>query len=78
MSMTRRGTILVVEDETELRFILVAHLRAADFDVLEAADGAAAVRIATERLPDLVIMDLGLPVLDWSPTPAAGAIPADA
>ncbi len=59
-----RGSILIVEDEAELRFILSAHMRAAGFDVLEASDGAAAVRVAKESQPDVVIMDIGLPVLD--------------
>jgi response regulator RpfG family c-di-GMP phosphodiesterase len=58
------GTLLVVEDEDDLRFILMAHLRAAGFTALEAVDGAAAVKIAAERMPDLIIMDVGLPKMD--------------
>jgi CheY-like chemotaxis protein len=58
------GTILVVEDEAELRFILVAHLRASGFDVFEAVDGLKAVELATDKLPDVVLMDIGLPVMD--------------
>jgi response regulator RpfG family c-di-GMP phosphodiesterase len=58
------GTVLIVEDEEELRFILTAHLRAAGFEVLEAADGAAAIDLTVQRRPDLIILDIGLPVLD--------------
>src|SRR3989304_3382765 len=58
------GTVLVVEDEAELRFILVAHLRASGFDVFEAVDGLKAVELATDKLPDVVLMDIGLPVMD--------------
>lgn len=58
------GTLLVVEDENDLRFVLAAHLRAAGFAVLEAEDGAAALSIAAEHLPDLIIMDIGLPTTD--------------
>ncbi len=58
------GSILVVEDEPELRFILVAHLRGSGFEVLEAGDGLKAVEVATEKLPDLIIMDVGLPEMD--------------
>jgi len=64
--MTARhiGSVLVVEDETELRFILVAHLRASGFEVFEAVDGLKGIEIATDKLPDLIIMDIGLPVMD--------------
>ena len=58
------GSILVVEDEPELRFILVAHLRGSGFEVLEATDGMKAVELATEKLPDMIIMDVGLPGMD--------------
>jgi len=64
MSTQHEGTILVVEDEPELRFILGAHLKAAGFDVFEAVNGAKGVEVAVERQPDLIIMDLGLPVMD--------------
>ena len=54
----------MVEDETELRFIIGAHLRAAGYKVIEAGDGAEAINLAKQRQPDLIIMDIGLPVLD--------------
>ncbi len=58
------GTVLIVEDESELRFILAANLQAAGFAVLEAEDGAKAIELANTRQIDLIIMDIGLPVLD--------------
>ena len=58
------GTLLLVDDESELRFVLGAHLRAAGFEVIEAADGCTAVRLARERVPDVIIMDIGLPGMD--------------
>lgn len=61
---TCKGTVLIVDDEAELRFILKAHLRAAEFEVLEACSGADALEMARERLPDLIILDLGLPDMD--------------
>ena len=64
MAAQHIGTILVVEDEAELRFILVAHLRASGFEVLEAVDGLKAVELAADKLPDLILMDIGLPVMD--------------
>lgn len=57
-------SILIVEDERELRYLLATHLRAAGFRVVEAADGEAGVRLATEQRPDVIIMDVGLPVMD--------------
>jgi response regulator RpfG family c-di-GMP phosphodiesterase len=56
--------ILLVEDEADLRHLLAAHLRAAGFHVIEAEDGAAYLRLAVERQPDVIIADLGLPILD--------------
>ncbi|RME41428.1 MAG: response regulator, partial [Planctomycetota bacterium] len=64
MSEDVQGTVLVVEDDAELRFVLQAHLHAVGFRVLQASDGAAAVGIAREQVPDVIIMDIGLPVLD--------------
>lgn len=58
------GTILVVEDEPELRFILAAHLRAAGFEVIDAREGKQAVDLCIRHHPDLVIMDIGLPGMD--------------
>ena len=58
------GCILVVEDDVELRFILSAHLRAAGFQLIEAVEGETAVRLALERMPDLILMDVGLPGMD--------------
>lgn len=59
-----QGSVLIVEDEEELRFILAAHLRVAGFGILEAADGAEAIEVAVEHQPDVIIMDIGLPVVD--------------
>ena len=53
------GTLLVVEDDKELRFILRSHLEATGFDVLEAANGSEAIELATQHRPDLIIMDVG-------------------
>jgi response regulator RpfG family c-di-GMP phosphodiesterase len=69
------GTVLIVEDDAELRFILNAHLRAAGYVVEEAMDGAEAVGKAIELQPAMVIMDIGLPVLDG--IAATKAIKAD-
>jgi two-component system KDP operon response regulator KdpE len=53
--------ILAVDDEPQMRRALVANLTARGYEVDVAADGEAAIRIAGEHPPDLVILDLGLP-----------------
>lgn len=54
-------TILIVEDDDLLRDAFKILLEDAGYQVLEAATGAEALRLAQERLPALVILDMGLP-----------------
>jgi two-component system, cell cycle response regulator DivK len=61
--VTRR-TVLVVEDFEDNRAILRDLLTYAGYDVVEAADGEAGVSKARAIRPDLIVMDLQLPVLD--------------
>jgi two-component system cell cycle response regulator DivK len=56
--------ILIVEDSEDNREILRYILRSIGYGVLEAANGAQAVEIYRTRRPDLVLMDLSMPVLD--------------
>ena len=61
--------ILLVEDNEMNRDMLSRRLARRGFQVLLAADGAEAVALATGERPDLVLMDLSLPVLDgWEAT----------
>lgn len=61
--------ILLVEDNDMNRDMLSRRLERRGYEVIIAIDGAAGVRIATEQMPDLIIMDLRLPVLDgWEAT----------
>jgi two-component system KDP operon response regulator KdpE len=59
--MTR---ILVVDDEPQILRALRVNLRARGYDVDTAADGITALKAAADRVPDLVVLDLGLPDLD--------------
>jgi two-component system, cell cycle response regulator DivK len=61
-SVTRR--ILVVEDQEDNLQILRDLLTSAGFDVIEAQDGEAGVRAAVTERPDLLLMDIQLPLLD--------------
>jgi two-component system, cell cycle response regulator DivK len=64
-----RPLILIVEDQPELRQLYVQHLAISGFDVIEAVNGADAIESTTARFPDVVLMDLSLPVIDgWEAT----------
>jgi len=60
--MTQR--ILVVDDEPAVRDLLAYNLRKAHFEVLVAADGREALRLADEGSPDLILLDLMIPEVD--------------
>lgn len=57
-------TIMVVEDYDDTRIMLKQVLEAKGFHVLEAVNGQEAVEIAEREHPDLILMDLDLPILD--------------
>jgi two-component system OmpR family response regulator len=61
---TPEARLLVVDDEPGIRELLTASLRFAGFDVLPAADGEEALRLAEQYRPDLVVLDVMLPDLD--------------
>ena len=58
------SVILLVEDVEDNRGIIRQLANRMQLDLLEAADGAAGVQMAKEHHPDLILMDLGLPVMD--------------
>jgi phosphoserine phosphatase RsbU/P len=61
--------ILLVEDNAANGDMLSRRLRRSGYEVVSAADGEAAVTMAAAECPDLILMDLNLPVLDgWAAT----------
>ena len=74
-----RPTVLVIDDEPDIRRVLRTSLGAAGYRVVESATGPRGAIDASTHKPDLVIVDLGLPGLDglavierirqWSPVP---------
>ena len=61
--------ILLVEDNEWNRDMLSRRLVRKGFEVIVAADGAAGVAAAREKMPDVILMDLDLPVVDgWEAT----------
>ncbi len=61
-----QSSVLVVDDEVQIRRFLRAGLELEGFSVTEAASGQEAIRAATLNMTDLVILDLALPDLDGS------------
>lgn len=57
-------TVLLVEDFPDSRFMMRRLLELSGYRVVEAGDRREAVEFATRERPDLILMDLGLPVLD--------------
>ena len=68
--------VLVADDEDAIRLLCRVNLRLAGMEVLEAADGAAAIELARRERPDLVLLDVMMPDVDgWE---VAAALAADA
>jgi CheY-like chemotaxis protein len=64
-----RPLVLIVEDQSELRQLYVQELTISGFDVIEAANGLDAIAHSSAQFPDVILMDLSLPVLDgWEAT----------
>lgn len=60
---------ILVVDDTEFNRDLVIQLLEDQYDLLVAVDGAVAIAKAAEEKPDLILMDLGMPVMDgWEAT----------
>ena len=71
-----RMKILYVEDNEDNVYVLENRLMRAGFSVVIAADGAQAVTMAAAEQPNLILMDLSLPVLDgWEATRRIKAAP---
>jgi len=60
-STVGKKKILVADDNSEIRRLLVFHLRQSGYDTVEAATGHRAVGEARATLPDLIVMDLAMP-----------------
>ncbi len=59
-----KHTILLVDDENEIRSMLRIFLDVEDYNVIEAEDGKTALKKVINDKPDLIVLDLGLPDID--------------
>jgi two-component system, cell cycle response regulator DivK len=62
--MNSAKRVLVVDDFEDSRFSLSRLLEIEGYEVIEATDGAQAIEMAIKDRPDLILMDLSLPVVD--------------
>ena len=59
----KKPLILVVEDEPAVRELLVNAFEFSNFDVIEAGNGAEGVEEAKKNMPDLIVMDVRMPIM---------------
>lgn len=64
MTATDSASVLVVDDDEDVRTSLERGLRLSGFTVLTAVDGADALRVVSERRPDAMVLDMNMPVID--------------
>jgi len=64
MNNTFNSKILIAEDNEDSCLMLRLFLESLDFHVVEARNGEEAVKLANEEQPDLILMDLNMPVID--------------
>jgi two-component system, cell cycle response regulator DivK len=65
MALERKSTkVLLVEDTEDNRFMMKRLLEMSGYDVVEAVNGEEAVNLASAEHPDVILMDLSLPVVD--------------
>jgi CheY-like chemotaxis protein len=75
MTEAKKPLILLADDDNDIRGILALKLRAAGLEVVEATNGQDAIDKAHQRPPDLIVMDVRMPVM--SGTEAMGVIKSD-
>ena len=64
-----RPVVLIAEDQQDLRQLYAEHFAMSGFDVIEAGNGAEAITHTSSQMPDVILMDLSMPVVDgWEAT----------
>jgi CheY-like chemotaxis protein len=69
MTKSERPRVLLVDDYPDAREMYMEYLEFSGFDVVEAGNGMEALQRAVDSAPDIILMDLSLPVMDgWEAT----------
>lgn len=66
--MNKKTKILVVDDENDFRKVMTLWLESKGYDVLSAPDGKTAIRMVRKDAPDIIFLDLNMPVMDGTQT----------
>jgi len=61
---TSAGLVLVADDDEDIRSLVALRLRRAGYEVVTAANGEEALRLVREAKPDLLLLDVSMPVMD--------------
>jgi len=78
LSATLDRSVLVVDDEPQVVWVLQYSLEAEGYTTLSARDGAAALEVVDLFHPKMMLLDIMMPTLDgWSVLEAVGKLPAD-
>lgn len=64
LKFMNKSLVLVVEDDTSVRNLIITTLKAHDYRYLTAPNGQTAILEASSHNPDIVLLDLGLPDMD--------------
>lgn len=64
MNVSPITKILLAEDNDDARLMMRIFLESLDYEITEAKNGEEAVRLARQQRPDLILMDLNMPILD--------------
>ncbi len=64
MTRETKSTVLIVDDDPQIRKMLIAVLADEDFKIIECENGKSAARLSVSAKPDLVLLDLNLPDMD--------------
>ncbi len=59
-----RKVILIIEDDEDSRFLLKYYLSEINYEVVEAKDGKEGIQIVKSKKPDLILIDIMMPVMD--------------
>jgi CheY-like chemotaxis protein len=62
--MRRPWRVLLVDDDVDIREMCAEYLTTAGYEVLQAENGAEAIDVAIDREPDVIVMDVEMPVMD--------------